>query len=218
MAGRGVVVCYACHMDAAQVVGGALVAGLVVFLVGAAGWRIAYEQELEASLRTIASDRRRRAWIHLWMLPAMFITPAGLGGVVLLVEEPVARVLAVMAAVVYGLGAVCWTVSLLFRLTVVPWAADAVVADGAVPVSFRPLDAWASSLYVAHMSSAYVASVLLGGAVLADGLVAAWVGWAGLAWGVLFLIGFVATRFAGPFNPPFWAHLYTGVLGVALLL
>lgn len=28
----------------------------------------------------------------------------------------------------------------------------------------------------------------------------------------------VATRFAGPFNPPFWAHLYTGAVGVTLLL
>jgi hypothetical protein len=28
----------------------------------------------------------------------------------------------------------------------------------------------------------------------------------------------VATRFAGPFNPPFWAHLYTGTVGLFVLL
>lgn len=31
------------------------------------------------------------------------------------------------------------------------------------------------------------------------------------------LAGFVLTRFAGPFNPPILAHVYTGVLGVWLL-
>lgn len=210
--------CYAIGMDAAQVVGVTLVAGLVVFLVGAGGWRMAYEQEQAVALRVIAEDRRRRSWIHLWMLPALFLTPAGLAGVVVLVEHPTGRVLAAMAAVVYALGAACWVISLLFRLTVVPWAADATVVDGRVPEVFGPLDAWASSLHAAHMSSAYVASSLLGGAVLADGLVAPWLGWAGVVWGGLFLIGFVATRFAGPFNPPFWAHLYTGLLGVLLLL
>jgi hypothetical protein len=33
-----------------------------------------------------------------------------------------------------------------------------------------------------------------------------------------FTVGLVATRFAGPFNPPFWAHLYTGTVGLFVLL
>ena len=47
---------------------------------------------------------------------------------------------------------------------------------------------------------------------------ATWLGWAGVGWGLAFGAGLVATRFAGPFNPPFWAHLYTGTVGVYLLL
>lgn len=44
-----------------------------------------------------------------------------------------------------------------------------------------------------------------------------WVGWLGVGWGPAFLAGFVATRFAGPFDPPFWAHAYTGIIGFVLL-
>jgi len=33
-----------------------------------------------------------------------------------------------------------------------------------------------------------------------------------------FAAGLVASRFAGPFNPPFWAHLYTGTVGLVPLL
>ena len=85
-----------------------------------------------------------------------------------------------------------------FRLTVVPWAAGA--------------------LYIVHMLTAYVGSALLWIAVLASDALPTWLGWTSVVWGLAFAAGFVATRFAGPFNPPFWAHLYTGTVGVALLL
>ena len=200
------------------VVGWTLVAGFVTFLTGAAGWRMAYEQPLEESLRVVAGDRRRRAWIHLWMISAMFATSAGVAGVPLMVgADDVALVVAAMAAVAYVLGAVCWIASLVFRLTVVPWAAERTVADGRVPEPFPALDAWAGSLYVVHMASAYLAFALLGLAVLAAEILAPWVGWTGIVLGLGSLAGFVATRAAGPFNPPVLAHLYTLILGIAIL-
>lgn len=196
--------------------GGVLVAGFVVFMIGASAWRLAYEQPLDTALRVIHGDRRRRAWIHVWMLVAMFITPAGVAGVAALVDAPTALVAAIAASLVYAIGAVCWIVSLAFRLAVVPWAAERAVAEG-TPPGFAPLDGWAGALYVIHMASAYAASAVLGAALLAAGLTPGWVGWLGIAWGVAFLAGFVATRFSGPFNPPFWAHTYTAVVGVVLL-
>ncbi len=205
-------------MDSVTIVGSTLVAGLVVFLVGAGGWRMAYEQPLEDALRVIADDRRRRSWIHLWMLPALSITSAGIAALVVVVTDDRARVLVVLASVVYVVGAVCWVVSLLFRLAVVPWAAARTVRDGQVPDGFEPLNDWASWLYGAHMVSAYAAFGLLGAAVLASSMFAPWVGWTGVVAGPAFLLGIVATRFEGPFNPPFWAHTYTGLLGVLLLL
>ena len=80
------------------------------------------------------------------------------------------------------------------------------------------MNSWAGLLYVVHMAASYVTFVLLGLAVLQSDALPQWLGWLGVAWGSMFLAGFVATRFAGPFNPPFWAHTYTAVLGVLLLI
>jgi hypothetical protein len=199
------------------VVGVTLVVGLVVFLVGAGGWRLGYDRPLAEALPLIHAEPRRRAWIHLWMIPALFITPAGLAGLVTLATGTLAVALTTMAATVYVLGAVCWIASLAFRLTVVPWGAERAVEDGEPPGLFVALDRWAGSLYVVHMASAYVAFALAGAAVLAWGALPGWVGWLGVGGGLGFLAGFVATRFSGPFNPPAWAHTYTALLGVMLL-
>jgi hypothetical protein len=205
-------------VGAPDVVGAVLVAGLVVFMVGAVAWRLEYERPLADSLPLIHHDRRRRTWIHLWMIPALFLTPAGLAGFTALLDSPIEEVAALMAAVVYAIGSVCFIVSLAFRLTVVPWAAEHTTAAGSPPDAFGPFNSWASALYVIYMSSAYAAFAALGVAVLASADLPRWLGWLGVAWGVGFLAGFVATRFAGMFNPPFWAHAYTGVLGVVLLV
>ena len=123
-----------------------------------------------------------------------------------------------MATAAYLCGAVGLIASLAFRLTVVPWAADRTVADGAPPDAFAAYDQWAGALYVVQMLTAYLASAVLGIAVLLSDALPAWLGYAGIAWGLVFAAGFVTTRFAGPFNPPFWAHAYTGSIGLALLL
>jgi hypothetical protein len=204
-------------MDASLLVGVTLIAGAVVFLIGAGAWRLGYDRPLLEALPLIHEDRGRRAWIHLWMIPAMFITSAGIAGLVVLAAEPLAAALVAMAAVIYALGAVCWIASLAFRLTVVPWAAERMVADGDPPDAFPALDRWAGSLYSVHMGSAYVAFALLGWAVLAEGDLPVWLGWLGVVWGVGFLAGFFATQREGPFNPPFWAHAYTALIGTLLL-
>lgn len=205
-------------MDNTVLVGGVLVAGLTIFLVGAVAWRLDYQRPPQEALPIIHRDRRRRAWIHTWMVVAMVVTPAGLAGLAAAMDDPTATVLAAMATVVYVSGAVCWIVSLAFRLTVVPWAAERTALDLQVPEGFAAYDKWAGELYVVHMLTAYVASALLGAAVLASDTLPTWIGWAGLVWGVSFAVGFVASRFAGPFNPPFWAHVYTGGVGIVLLL
>ena len=200
------------------IVGGILVAGFVVFLIGAVAWRLDYERPLIESLPLIHADRRRRTWIQTWMLVAMFITPAGIAGFTVALDDQDAVVVADMAAFVYGLGALCMIVSLGFGLTVVPWAAERTVAGGSPPEGFAAYRAWSSGLYVIHMVASYTAFAVLGAAVLASDAVPHWAGWVGLGLGVVCLIGFIATRFAGPFNPPILAHTYTGLLGVVLLV
>ena len=123
-----------------------------------------------------------------------------------------------MATVTYALGAASAVGFLTFRLAVVPWAAERTVASGSPPPVFTAMNSWAGLLYVVHMIASYVTFVLLGPAVLRSQELPQWTGWLGVAWGSVFLAGFVATRFAGLFNPPFWAHTYTAVFGVLLLV
>ncbi len=198
-------------MDGDAVVGIALVAGLLVFLTGAVRWRLEYEKADAWPL--IHADRARRLWIHLWMLPGVFVTTAGVAGFAALTGS----VLAMMAATVFVLGAAGMVVHLVFRMTVVPWMAERYVADGAVPAGFDVLEAVAGRLYVVHMAASYTVFALLGLAVLDSDVLPSWTGWLGLGLGVFCLAGFVGTRFAGPFNPPILAHTYTAVLGTTLL-
>lgn len=204
-------------MSGHQLAGSLLLAGLVIFTIGAAAWRLEYERPLADALRVIHGDRGRRAWIHLWMIVAMFVTPAGLAGVPFLVDAPVARVAAAAAAAVYAIGAVCWIASLAFRLTVVPWAAERTTVDDTVPAGFPALDAWAGSLYLVHMVSAYAAFAVLGVAVLDASGLPTWLGLLGVGWGVSFALGIVSRRLAVAFQPPLWAHTYTAVVGAVLL-
>ena len=95
-------------MDSSVLAGGVLVAGLVIFLVGAVAWRLDYQRPLQESLPVIHADRRRWAWIHTWMIAALVVTPAGLAGLAVALEEPTATVLAAMATAVYVSGGVCW--------------------------------------------------------------------------------------------------------------
>ena len=68
------------------------------------------------------------------------------------------------------------------------------------------------------MVLAYVAFTILGAAVLADGQLPGWAGWVGIVGGLAFTAGFLATRRERPFIPPFWAHLYTAMIGILRLL
>ncbi|MBF4769261.1 hypothetical protein ISU10_15955 [Nocardioides agariphilus] len=205
-------------MEGSVLVGGVLVAGLGIFLVGASAWRLEYQRPLPESLLAVHRDRRRWTWIHVWMVAGVLVTSAGLAGLAQILAEPIASALAGMAAAVYVSGGVCWIASIAFRLTVVPWAAERAAADGDVSDGFIVYDRWAGALYCVHMLSAYAASAVLGLAVLQSDPLPTWLGWVGVGWGLAFAIGLVATRFAGPFNPPFWAHLYTAGVGAYLLL
>ena len=204
--------------DWTDLVGGVLVAGFVVFLVGASGWRLGYQRPPQESLPLIHGERRRWTWIHVWMLPAMLLTTAGLVGFSFLPGNADGTIVAVMATLIYTLGAVGMIVMLAFRLTVVRWAAERTVAVGSPPDGYVPLADWAGLLYVVHMLASYAAFAVLGAAVLASDAMPHWAGWVGIGLGTGCLAGFVATRFAGPFNPPFLAHTYTALLGVVLLV
>lgn len=202
-----------------EVVGVLLVSGLVVFLVGAARWRLDYEGRLTSSLAVIHGDRARRAWIHTWMIAGVLLTTSGLAGFSGVSDTQLSRSMSLAATVLYAVGAACWLAALAFRLTVVPWAAERAVADGAPPPAFVALNAWAGSLYLIHMFASYGAFFVLGGAATTSATLPAWVASLGLAFGVVGLLGLAfGGRYRTAFYPPFWAHTYTALLGGVLIM
>lgn len=201
-------------VDAQDLIGWLLVAGLVTFLVGAGRWRLEYEQPLEVSLPLKASDRPRLRWIQYWMMVGVGLTSVGLASVAMFSRS----IWATAAAVLYGIGATAWMIALIFRLTVEEQAAADTVKTGTVPSFYPALAAWASGLHGLHMITAYVSSVPLAIGVITDDLGPTWLAWTGGLWGVVFATGFVVTRGAGFLSPPFLAHLFTGALGITLLL
>ena len=186
----------------------------MTFLIGAVRWRLGYEQPLELSLPLKASDTRRLRWIHYWMMIGVALTSVGLAATALFARS----LWGVVAGVLYAMGATAWLIAITFRLTVEEWAAAETVTTGMVPSIYPPLAAWSGGLYGLHMTTAYISAIPLGIMIVIEDLGPMWLGWAGAIWGTACATGFVVTRGAGPFSPPVLAHLFTGSVGLTLLL
>jgi hypothetical protein len=190
-----------------------LIAGFVVFMAGAAGWKMTYQAPLAERLPVLHTDRSRLRWIHSSMLVAMVLTPAGVAAAAAVSGHPAAWA----GAVAYGLGAVLWMQQLAFRLTVQERVA-AAVADGApVPQWYLAIERWSALGHRVHMLASYASAVPLAWGLVAAELIPGWLGWAGAVWGVAWAAGYGYPRIRFVFEPPFWAHLFTFAVGIALL-
>lgn len=190
-----------------------LITGFVTFMIGAGGWRPDYDQAPEQALPVIGAQRRRWRWIHIWMVPAVTITTAGLGSLATVVALP----LVTAAAVAYAIGATLWILTLTSRLTVTEWAARSLAETGSVPDSYPALSAWASTGHTIHMLSAYVASATLAVALGTEHQIGSGLAWAGVVFGVGLAVLFLIPRTRWAVAPPFLAHVFTFAVGIAIL-
>jgi hypothetical protein len=199
-----------------KVCGWLLIAGLVVFFVGAAAWSLGFQASaLTETLRNVANAPLRWWWIHGWMAAGVVVTGSGLIAWTEIQRQAGERLATPIALAMYWTGAVLWLVAIALRVTVQNWAADEVMA-GNLPAVYPPLHRFAGALYSVHMILSYLSAVVLGAGVLRSGLPSVAVGWAGVVGGSVFAAGFIVAR-GGLFGMPFLAHVYTCVLGVALL-
>jgi hypothetical protein len=67
------------------------------------------------------------------------------------------------------------------------------------------------------MLLSYATFAFLGAAMLNGSLLPAWLGWFGVALGVVALVGFLLTR-GGPFAPPILAHSFGLLVGIVMLI
>jgi hypothetical protein len=195
--------------------GGALLAGSVCFLLGAANPRLfaVWTATEEAQLRMIAADPR--SWV---VTNALFAIATVLTTVGLTVAPDVVgaggTAIARMAVAGYGLAAVVWLASIVFRLVVTPAAAGTFVQTGVLEAGYQASSRWSGGLFVAFTFIAGSSLVALGISIVAGGALTAVAGWFSIVLGAVMVGGYLA---AGDM-PPFVAYLPTGALGVAMLL
>lgn len=191
-----------------------LVAGFAAFMTGALGWRLEYEQQPDEALPIMHADVQRLRWIHWWMVSGVVLTVSGLGGLAWSVSDAGTAV----ATSAYSLGAVLWLAALLFRLSVGEWAAEQTVATETVPAIYPPLGRWMGLCHGTHMMTAYLAAVPLGWSLTRAGLIPGWLGWAGAIWGGVLAAIMLVPRIRFVAQPPFWAHVFTFAIGLALII
>ena len=190
-----------------------LIAGFVIFMAGAMAWRIEYQAALVERMPILHAHRRRLRWIHSTMLVAMVVTPAGLAAAALQSRHPMVWA----GAIAYAVGVVPWMLQLTFRLTVQERVAAVVATGEPIPDWYAPMEAWTAFGHRVHMLVSYGSAIPLAWGMVEAGLIPGWLGWAGAVWGVVFTLGWTVPRSRFVFEPPFWAHVFTFSIGIALL-
>ena len=166
-----------------QTVGGLLIAGFVVFLVGAALWKSDYQRPLPEALLAIAQSPRRWRWIHTWMIAGVAITIAGLGALAGLLADSGELIYGTVGFVLFAVGGIVWLVAVAWRLTALVMASRETEQTGSVPGDIQGWSEWFSTLHSIHLLTAYVSWTFLGSAVVSSEIDRGWAGSAlGWAW------------------------------------
>ncbi len=195
-----------------------LIAGWVIFWGGASLWFTGpYRQPpLDEYLKLIASHRTAWYWINGCLLVSVTLTVLGLGAFTSVLRGAGDRLLSELGLLAYVFGAVLWIISMAFRLTLEVWAAQETSQSGVIPVGFEAWRQWAIVLFAIHMILAYLSVAAYGGALLGTGLLARWLAWTAIVFGLAGVLGFgLQFRF---FQRPLMIPLVQGVIGIFLLL
>ena len=67
------------------------------------------------------------------------------------------------------------------------------------------------------MAASYGSAALLAWGLAEAQLISDWLAWTGAVWGLLWLAGLLIPRTRFAFEPPFWAHVFTLAVGIALI-
>jgi len=198
--------------------GALLVVAFAVFLVGAGFWRARrFDRPLTEMLHAVHAWRSRWLWIHRWMFAGTLLSMMAVTALVMLLLEDGGGLLAAAGLGVFVFGCLAFLVALVARLTSTPRAAEELLHTNTVSIAYQSRIVRAKALHFVHMYLSYAAFILLGGAILAGSTLPGWLGWTGVAAGVVGPVGFTLIR-GGPLAAPIIAHSYGLVVGMVLLL
>lgn len=139
-----------------QTVGTLLIAGFVVFLVGAGGWKGDYQRSLPEALVAIAKSLRRWRWIHAWMMAGVATNTAGLAALAVLLADSGDLVYGTFGFALFAVGGTVWLVAVAWRLTALVVAARETERTGTVPAGTEGWSEWFGVIHSVHLVSAYV--------------------------------------------------------------
>ncbi len=150
------------------------------------------------------------------------LTVVGFGAFTSVLRGAGDRLLSELGLVAYVFGAVFGIVSLVFRVTLEVWAAREMAQSGVLPIGFEAWRQWAALLFAIYMVIGYLSVAAYGGALLGTGLLARWLGWTAVIFGLAGALGFaLGFGFVVPFqwfHVPLMIYLVPGLIGIFLLL
>ncbi len=165
---------------------------------------------LEEGLRVISAHPIGWKMIHLGFVTGIWTLVAGLSLLAWSLSGRPGVTPATVSAVLLALAALAWTADIVLRLGPTVWAADSLVATGAVPEAFGAWRGVRGVLFAVFSVLAYLAVAGTGWAMLDAGLVSRTLGWVLVAWGLSLGFGF-------GYNVPVVAYIPFMVLGGFLL-
>lgn len=204
-----------------HVTGATLIVGCALFLVGAALYGfvrdpngpLIFGQPTREWLRIVHEHQRVWQVATILFMCGVLVTTAGLVLLARLLDAAGDPGFSLVGLFAVAFGAAPWIINLAARLTVDPWAGNALAATGSVPEVYAPLSVWTGALFVIYTILTFAGLMLYGGAIASTHLLPQWVGWLALVYGAAGLGVLAVTRDAPPFM-----HYLTPILFGALLL
>ncbi len=165
-------------------------------------------------LRVIFDHPLLWQWANMLFISGVVVTIVGLVMLTSLLRDAGERAFSQLGLVAFVFGAVLWVITLAFRLSVDPWAAQEMARTAVLPDFYVPLTLWAHALFVIYTVLAFLALAAYGGAVLSTHILPQWMGWLALVYS---LAGLGLFAYAHDV-PPLLHYLPPTVIGILLLL
>ena len=200
-----------------RVAGGLLVASLLILLLDvailiASGAAPGFPAMVSGKLAEVAPYAATFRLLILGFVIAWFIQLLGLSLLTRLLLHAGSEQLAILSFTLILVATILAILYSTFRMSVELWAAQEAARLGSIPAVFEPLRAWPHAFFAVAERAYFLATAGFGLAILRTRLLAPWVGWAAIAWGLLLLLAGV-----GGGVPPATPLIMPAVIGFALL-
>lgn len=198
-------------MDPLRLGGWLLIAGALLALAGAS--TPPYKQwysPLPEALRVIAAHPISWRVINGGFLAGTAIAAMGLGVVAFALRDRLGGPIALASALAFAAGTLFWILNLIYRVTVVSWAAEQFVSTGSIPPIFFPLQAQAGVYFGLFALFGFAGLAASGWSVFMSSIAPRSVGW------VLVIVGIVGAPVV-VFIGPWMLYVPLLLLGLALV-